>query len=124
MKVKINIDGHFYNEVELPASSFSYKTRMNRSMKLFFILLLGAVGAILIPILHYILVPGLLISAFIFPILKFKEIALIDLMGFKCPSCNNPFKEKFFPLKSNDSQKRVYCFECRKNISFILQDKI
>lgn len=104
--------------LDIPVEIYGTTQRIRRSIKLFIILFFAAVFSILIPVLHFVLVPGFLISAIVFGFLKFKEVYSLNLIGVKCPSCQSPLNESQVNLSESKSSSRVYCFECRKNIDF------
>lgn len=122
MQVKINIDGQWITNSKMSVQLLRTGERLKRSLKVFALLFLAATFSILIPVLHFILVPAFLISSVILSTLKYKEIGTIDLSEFHCPLCNKALNEKIVSFKKSDISIRLYCYECRKNISFFITE--
>lgn len=120
MKLKVNVDGEWVLGEDLPLKTLAVNERLKRSLKVFFIFFLMAVLSILIPVLHFVLVPGFLIASVVLSILKYKEIGIIDLSNFSCPSCKKKMHEKTISFKKSDETLRLFCSECRKNIVLFL----
>jgi hypothetical protein len=118
MNAIVKIEGQAIPGLEVPVEVYGIAERVKRSMKLFIILLLTGVLCILIPILHFVLVPGFLLASFVFGFLKFNEVYAIDLKNFRCPSCQSSLKDTQIFLKQKNPISRIFCFECRKQIYF------
>jgi len=103
-------------QLQAPFGEFSFRERIFRSMKIFGIFLFAAVISVLIPIAHFILVPGFLVISFVASVLKFKQTSFIDLSNCKCPRCSEPLNEKtVFQSKARVFSK-LYYFNCRTNM--------
>lgn len=90
------------------------KERINRSFKnagLYFVL---SVVSILIPVLHFVLVPLFLGLTVFVGVSQFKNNKQIDLSDVNCPVCDNKLKEStvYFHRES----VRLYCYECRNHL--------
>ncbi|MBN8538064.1 MAG: hypothetical protein J0M15_13500 [Deltaproteobacteria bacterium] len=118
MNVIVKVEGQIMPCPDIPIEIYGTTQRIQRSIKLFILLFFAAVFSLLIPVLHFVLVPGFLISAIAFGIMKFKEVYGLNLSGVKCPSCQSPLNESQINLSKAKATSRVFCFECRKNIDF------
>ena len=94
MKIKLNVDGQWHDDIELPVEIIGYNQRIKNSVKIFLILFVAAALSVLIPVLHFVLVPSLLVASVIMSRIKFQQTGLLDLNEFKCPRCKNAIKEK------------------------------
>lgn len=115
MNLRINCDGNWVNDRELPVEELRAEVRTQRGLKTFAKLLFSALVSVFIPVMHFLLVPGFLISSFVYGFRKYKEIYLIDLGGFDCPSCGTKFKEQRVSLREDETSTRLFCYSCRKN---------
>ncbi|AGH94983.1 hypothetical protein [Pseudobdellovibrio exovorus] len=122
MKVLINVIGKPVHEVDLPVVHFSYTSRIKRSTQVFLIFFLSGILSILIPVLHFVLVPGLILTAFVMAYLKFKEVAVIDLSGgLMCPECQSNIDEKKISFKKEEVRARLHCFGCGQGLEVLLE---
>jgi hypothetical protein len=87
-------------------------TRIKRSLQMFGILILAATGSILIPVMHFFLVPSLFISAFVMSYLRYHQTSYIDLTGFPCPKCQTALNLKKVYQTENIPFSRVVCTNC------------
>lgn len=122
MKAKINFDGTILPSVELVIHSYTLNERFKRSLKMFLLLFFSSIACILIPVLHFVLVPLFLILSLVMPFRKFKESKSIDLKSLNCPGCNASLNAGVVSLKSDDSTVRLGCNSCRKSLTIILED--
>lgn len=122
MKAKVNFDGQWLSDIEIHINRYQMNYRLKKSLKTFFIFLGAALLSVLIPVLHFFLVPLLLILAFALSYRKFKEIISVDLHEINCPECKTYFKETTVALKENDLIIRLNCEKCRKNLTIILEE--
>ena len=87
----------------------SQSDRVNSALKKFIILMVSAIGAILIPVLHFFLVPLLFILSFV---LAYKAYATHYRLVFKetchCIECKKPLKNEIWL----DESLRVKCHHC------------
>ncbi|GEM_PF-2445367 len=122
MKISFYFDEKSPQEIDLPVKTLNSKQRLKHSFKVFGYFLGAAIVSVFIPILHFILVPTLIILAFIFSIKKFKQIGSLDISQFKCPNCEHFFNDKTIPIHASNTTLSVYCFNCRKNILFVINE--
>jgi hypothetical protein len=116
VKFKIETDGHPSSLRLFRPRIYSQRERVLRGLKTFFIFFLAAVVSVVIPVLHFVLVPTFLIAAFVMGYLKFKDVGSIDLSNFTCPECQKNLNEKILAFKDKDFSGRLRCYDCRKNI--------
>ena len=95
---------------------YSRQERALKGIKTFFIFFTAAVVSIIIPVLHFVLVPAFLIAAFVMGYLKYKEMGSIDLSNLTCPECHKNLNEKILAFKDEEFSGRLRCYDCRKNI--------
>jgi len=124
MKAKVNFDGIWMPSVDLVIYSYALNERIKRSLKLFFILLAFAVFSILIPVLHFVLVPMFLILSLVLSLRKFKETKKIDFTGTVCPKCKIDLKTGILSLKEDDKTVRLNCDNCRKSLTIVIEDDL
>lgn len=97
--------------IEPPAElvKISQSDRVNMAIKKFAILMISAIGAILIPVLHFFLVPLLFILSFV---LAYKAYVTHYRLVFKetcnCIECQKPLKKEILI----DESLRVKCSNC------------
>lgn len=120
--MKIVVNGHNTIEMDIPFTYFQTNERLKRSLKTFGVFFGLAIAAVFIPVLHFFLVPLFLLLSIVFSILKYKEVGMIDLSRFNCPSCHKPLNEKIFAFKENDTSIQRHCYECRKSVLFLLNE--
>ena len=124
MKAKVNFDGNWLSDIEFKSHQFLFQERLKRSLKTFFTFFGAATLSVLIPVLHFFLVPIFLILSLYFSYRKFKEIVSVDLVGIKCPECNTNFKDATVGLRRDDLVVRLSCDQCRKNLTLIFEDNV
>lgn len=66
---------------------YTLKERMQRMVKVSSLLFLAACGAVFVPILHFVLVPALLVCALVFGVAAWLDKAEILSGEFTCPQC-------------------------------------
>lgn len=123
MKAKVNFDGNWLSDIEFKSHQFLIQERFKRSLKTFFTFFGAATFSVLIPVLHFFLVPIFLILLLYFSYRKFKEIVSVDLVGIKCPECNTNFKDSTVGLRRDDLVVRLSCDQCRKNLTLVFEDR-
>lgn len=123
MKAKVNFDGNWLSDIEYKSHQFLIQERIKRSLKTFFTFFGAAIFSVLIPILHFFLVPIFLILSFFWSYRKFKEIVSVDLMGVKCPECKTNLKDTTVGLRIDDLVVRLSCDQCRKNLTLVFENK-
>lgn len=122
MKVKINFDGNWLDEMDLPIQFFTLNEKIKRSLKSFFLFIGAAILSIFIPVLHFVLVPVFVLTAVVIAFLKFKERAFFDLTTLGCPVCKRNLNKGLKGLKKNESTLRLFCEECQKSITLVLPE--
>ena len=95
-------------------SRLTHPERLRRALKAWGWTWLGAVGAVLIPILHFVLVPMLLIAGPVVAYFIYGQDALILDGSSVCPQCSAPFK-----ISSGRYQSSVkdVCGSCRHSVT-------
>lgn len=124
MKAKINFDGNWLSDKVFDSYRFTFKDRLKRSLKTFFIFLGAAVFSVLIPVLHFFLVPVFLILSVFLSYRKFNEILSINLQNLNCPGCETKLSASETTLKRNDSIIRLSCEGCRKGLTIIFEEDL
>ena len=122
MEILIRFDDSSAEPSSLQVIKFSIGERIERASKIFGILFALAIFSIVIPIFHFILVPGFLVSAFVVAYIRFNETSYIDLTQFNCPKCSSPIDEKVIYFKKNSLFAKIYCFNCRINMRLQIQN--
>jgi hypothetical protein len=120
MKVKVNFDGSWLSDIELGFYRYSGQERVKKSIKTFLFFFGLAIISILIPVLHFVLVPLFLILSFFLSYRKYKELISLDLTKLSCPGCNIGFDSKIVELKGDDQNVRLICNQCRKTTTLQL----
>lgn len=97
---------------------FSKKERLKRALKFSGMTFCAAVFSVFIPLLHFVLVPGLLIaSVFVYFFIINKERIIIEGSG-SCPECKKDFTLLSHSFSDHLKQS---CPSCLKHISITLQ---
>lgn len=117
-KFHIEVDGDQRFPVEIETETFQKSERIQRAAKIFFAFIAASVFSVFVPILHFILVPGLFIAAFVMGFLKHSEYANVCLEKFPCPECKNSFQETRIALRKTSKPIKTYCYHCRKMTEF------
>lgn len=104
--------------LNLDFGTFTTKERVLRSLKIFLSFLGAALASILVPVLHFFLVPVFFLLAFASAYLRFKQISFINLAACNCPKCDAKMNEKKVFQTSGRPFSKFYCFECRTNMKF------
>lgn len=117
MVVQITFDDSKKIEVALSVNKFSLLNRIRRSLKIFGILLLAAIVSVFIPVIHFLLVPAFVISAFVVAVIRFNQVSYVDLTGFNCPKCSQPLNETEIYQNKKANFLKVYCYHCRSNMN-------
>lgn len=91
---------------------FSPKEKFQRGLKNFLIFFFAALFCILIPILHFVLVPAFILFA-VYRFIKIQgESGEIPEVVFSCPNCNKIISIKNITLHF---PRKEYCPECRSS---------
>ena len=98
---------------DFPVEEFTFIKRLTRAISIFGSLFVCAIVSILIPILHFVLVPIFLMLAIIFGYIRFNQIRSVDLSSLICPKCSVVMNEKKVFLTKKKTSSRLYCFSCR-----------
>lgn len=115
MKFKIESNGQITHQ-EFATKIYTHKERVARSLKVFLMFFAAALVSVLIPILHFFLVPTFLICSGVMAYFKFQETGSIDLTDLNCPSCQKAIDEKNLSFKGEYISGRLRCYDCRNNI--------
>lgn len=109
MKLILSTDVSKVITPEAELQTLSQNDRIKLALKKFLILFLSALGAILIPVLHFFLVPLLLVLSFV---LAYKAYATRQLLVFKkpctCIECQTILNSEI----KLDESLRVKCQNC------------
>ncbi len=124
MKAKINFDGNWLSEKEFDSYKFSIKDRIKRSLKIFSIFFGTAILSILIPILHFFLVPLFLGLSVFLSYRKFMEVMSIDLRGITCPGCKDNLISGEIALRKKNPTVRLTCDSCRKGLTIFFEESL
>lgn len=124
MKAKVNFDGRWLSEIDVDSYKYPVNERIKRSLKTFFIFFGAALLSVLIPVLHFFLVPVFLILSVLFSYRKFKEIHSVDLSNLSCPDCKIKLNSGKMGLKVDDLTVRLSCDGCRKTLTIVFEEKI
>ncbi len=102
---------------ELTRLEWNAQEKLRNAARIFLILLGAMVVSIFIPMLHFILVPTLLIASFVVALDKLKEAARNDGGSAECPKCHATFVIQ----KSKWSDKfHDTCNHCREDLEIHL----
>lgn len=118
MKITLNFPENSSHGNEFPLIMFTGSNRWQRAGKTFLVLLGLSLFSIVIPIFHFILVPGFFFSAFYFAFKRLNEIGFLDLKEFKCPKCHHAMDEKDLVFRTKDKSKKIFCYNCRTYLYF------
>jgi hypothetical protein len=117
--VRISGSGGLESLGEVSIEEFDQKTRMMRGLQTFGIFLACAIVAIFIPLLHFVLVPGLLMAGIGFGFSAYQKTALVRGGKGVCPKCKNEFdivqNPPNWPLKD-------VCSKCFENVKISLKE--
>lgn len=92
----------------------SAKERIKRSFKSAVLYFGLSVVSILIPVLHFVLVPLFLGLTVFMGISHFKNNKQVDLSDVNCPVCGKKLKES--TVYFHGESVRLYCYECRNHL--------
>lgn len=122
MKLVVSSNADLFSLIEGQLYHFNSAERVKNAVKYFFILLGCAVLAVLIPVLHFILVPGLIIAAFVTAYLKWKTTTQISIEKVNCPKCSTLIPSQNLLLKNNETFSRSRCPQCQENLFLEIMD--
>ena len=88
---------------------YTLSERMNRMLKISGLLLLAAIVAVFVPILHFVLVPGLLLAALFMGTMTWLDCAEVLRGEFPCPQCQ---KTNTLSRQSESFPSNVRCTHC------------
>jgi hypothetical protein len=74
---------------EVVVTSWDKASRLKRALKILCLLWIGAVVSIVIPGLHFILVPGLFLAGPIAAYFLYRQESAVSGGTIQCPSCKN-----------------------------------
>ncbi|OFZ30441.1 MAG: hypothetical protein A2622_08535 [Bdellovibrionales bacterium RIFCSPHIGHO2_01_FULL_40_29] len=94
----------------------SLKQRTLSALKKVLLFWIFAIASIVVPLLHFILVPGFLIGGVIAFRLHMRNTHYLDNVQFLCPNCGKGNTQKKFYFFSG---KRIRCSHCSHQASII-----
>ncbi|MEW5741982.1 MAG: hypothetical protein AB1938_23910 [Myxococcota bacterium] len=68
----------------------SVRARLGRGLKALGVLWLASVASIVLPGLHFVLVPGFFLAGLVFFVLRVKGTVRLEVASFACPKCSSP----------------------------------
>src|SRR3990167_5158528 len=115
MKIKVYSQRDKCAVHELQAHVFTQHERMKRALVRLFSFIALAVISILIPVLHFILVPLFGLLAPFIAVKTYQEEVIIDECTLTCPECQKPAA---FSKNSGQWPLHNSCSHCRNRIYF------
>ncbi|RME89985.1 MAG: hypothetical protein D6767_07590 [Candidatus Hydrogenedentota bacterium] len=100
---------------KLIAEEIPESVRKKSALKIGGLLFLLALAAVFIPILHFVLVPGLMISSFVGAYMQYKKAEKILQAEIACPNCSSPLEvtgTPKFPLHTD-------CRNCMSQVTIL-----
>lgn len=88
---------------------YSVSERLNRTLKISGLLFLAAIVAVFVPILHFVLVPGLLLAAVVMGVMTWLDRAEVLRGEFPCPQCQ---KTNTISRQSESFPAQIRCSHC------------
>lgn len=98
---------------------FDKKERTENALKLFGILIGLTFAAIFVPLVHYVLVPGLFIASFVFAMDKLNETTRSEGGSAECPKCHG--KVELVASKYNERMTDT-CAACHEDVEIHVVD--
>ncbi len=98
----------------LAVAALSVSARVVGALKLLALLWLCALAAVFIPILHFVLVPGLLLAGPVFALRRFGRTVQVTARELACPKCKRPV-----PIEEGATgwPVRLLCPECSARLA-------
>lgn len=118
MKLEISFNGNSKTIENLFCRDLSFGERFKNASKFFSLYLLIGLICILVPILHFVLVPAFLLVSFIVSYRRFKEVKSVNLSPICCPLCESQLKLGMIKLPNSECEIRKSCNNCGANLSF------
>lgn len=119
MEVIIEFEDSTQIPTNLQLAQLSPTNRLKIAGRTCVAFLMAAVLSIFIPVLHFVLVPVFLISAFVMFFIQYGKVSYIDLGGFSCPRCGGNLNQKRVFQNNKDIYSKVYCYHCRSSMKFM-----
>jgi hypothetical protein len=113
MKIKIQTQVDKYTIGDAEIKEYAPRERMTRALKKLGMFWGAAVVSVLIPVFHFVLVPGFLILGPIMARLQYKQELEIKDAKFPCPDCK---KEVEFKKVSGNWPLRQICPHCSSQL--------
>lgn len=88
--------------------------RMKRVAVIFGAFLIGAVIAIPIPLVHFVLVPTALILGAVLALSRLRQREIFRSAGGRCPFCST--EQTFTVMGSFKLPKKLYCSSCQRQL--------
>lgn len=118
--IKVQLNDGTIIEKDIPHGQFNFKMRVIRALKGFLFFFALGLLSILLPVIHFVLVPAFLIFSVVNFFWRLRQVSYVDLTHQMCPQCQSPIKEKKVFQSLGDTQCKVYCFGCRANIIYLV----
>ncbi len=112
MKIETNTGEHTI--VDLSLHTLDLRTKILRSVKAFGLFFLLAMFSVLIPVLHFFLVPIFLIISIYRGYTVYIQNYSVDLTNLACPKCHNKLKDSVCHYK--ESPLRLFCYKCQSSL--------
>ena len=113
MKIKVQTQVDKYTTGEAEIKEYAPRERMIRALKTLGLFWLAAVLCVLIPVFHFILVPGLLILGPIMARMQYKQELQMENVKVSCPDCK---KEVTFKKISGNYPLKQICPHCSSQL--------
>lgn len=112
-KVVLKSDSEHHSEGIVKIQYFNREQRLGRALKIFGLCWGAALVAIFLPLIHFVLVPTLILTGLIVPgFVYFRESRILGGEG-TCPKCQAPFQ---IEKSANEWPLTDLCTQCRSQI--------
>jgi len=111
-------DNQIASQIDFETESLILNKRLTRAIKTFLILFICCVFSVLIPVFHFILVPGLAIGSFVMAYLRYNESIIIYLKNAICPGCKSTLLDKKYFRPDKDFSFLATCQNCSSDIKY------
>jgi len=117
-KVIITANQGQEQRIEVEIIHLNTKARVVKSIQLFLGFLFLAALSILVPVMHFVLVPTLLLLAMILPFLNMKNDKALTAQNISCPKCKAKIH---FKTKSFSNEVKNFCVACHTQVKIIFK---
>jgi len=111
-------DNQIIKQIDFETESLILNKRLSRAIKTFLILLTCCIFSVLIPVFHFILVPGLAIGSFVIAYLRYNESVVVYMKNAECPGCKSSLLDKTYFRPSNDFSFLATCQNCSSDVKY------